>query len=57
MNLIYLTNISDEDVERLVCQCPSLLVSQDRVALLECDWDECDISILTSNYTWFLVEL
>ena len=57
MNLIYLTNISDEDVERLVFQCPSLLVSQDRVVLLESDWDECDISILTSNYTWYLVEL
>lgn len=57
MNLIYLTNISDEDIERLVAQCPSLLVSQDRVVLLESDFDECDISVLTSNYTWYLVEL
>ena len=57
MNLIYVTNISDEDVDRLVFLCPSVLVSQDRVVLLECDWDECDISVLTSNYTWYLVEL
>ena len=57
MNLIYLTNISDEDIERLVEQCPSLLVSQDRVVLLESDFDECDISVLTSKYTWYLVKL
>ena len=57
MNLIYLINISDDDVERLVSQCPSLLVSGDRVVLLESDWDECDIDVLTSNYTWYLVEL
>ena len=57
MNLIYLTNISDEDIERLVEQCPSLLVSQDRVVLLESDFDECDISVLTSTYAWYLVEL
>ena len=57
MNLIYLINISDDDVERLVSQCPSLLVSEDRVVLLESDWDECDIDVLTSNYTWYLVEL
>ena len=57
MNLIYITNISDEDIDRLVFLCPSVLVSQDRVVLLECDWDECDISVLTSNYNWYLVEL
>ena len=57
MNLIYLINISDDDVERLVSQCPSLLVSEDRVVLLESDWDECDVSVLTSNYTLYLVEL
>ena len=57
MNLIYITNLSDADVDRLVFLCPSVLVSQDRVVLLESDWDECDISVLTSNYTWHLVEL
>ena len=57
MNLIYITHLSDEDVDRLVFLCQSVLVSQDRVVLLESDWDECDISVLTSNYTWYLVEL
>ena len=57
MNLIYITNLSDADVDRLVFLCPSVLVSEDRVVLLESDWDAIDNSGLESDYTWYLVEL